>query len=74
MAPPVLVNINKDVGGKEKDKEVGKEKEESGTQGWGKKVKPPSMILDEDVNGFRGQAQKKRQGGAGGGRKNRRVR
>ena len=76
MAPPVLVNIQKDVSA-EKDKEMPKEeakKEDngSGKQGWGKKVKPPSMVLDEDVNGFRGQSNKKRQGG-GGGRKNRKV-
>ncbi|KXN82067.1 hypothetical protein AN958_03225 [Leucoagaricus sp. SymC.cos] len=36
----------------------------SKTQGWGKKMKPPSMVLDEDVNGFRA-TQKKRHVGKG---------
>ena len=43
-------------------------------QGWGRKVKPPSMVLDEDVNGFKARKSGKRDGGGGGKKKGKKVR
>jgi splicing factor 45 len=37
------------------------------TQSWGKKVKPPAMVLDEDVNGFQSRGKSGRSKGAGAG-------
>ncbi|KAF8654166.1 hypothetical protein AX16_003695 [Volvariella volvacea WC 439] len=40
------------------------------TQGWGKKLKPPSMVLDDDINGFKSsQHNKKRSQPKGKGKK-----
>jgi splicing factor 45 len=55
-APPTLVELPKAA------------TQEYQSQGWGKKVKPPSMILDEDVNGFK-TSQKKNRAGKGKGKK-----
>jgi splicing factor 45 len=44
------------------------------SQGWGKKIKPPSMVLDEDINGYRTQNKNRQGGGGGGKRKGKKVR
>ncbi|KAF9532928.1 hypothetical protein CPB83DRAFT_806557 [Crepidotus variabilis] len=64
FAPPSLVDNTPAVA------ETTPRQQDSQTQGWGRKVKPPSMILDEDVNGFKNQG-KKNQGGGGGKKKGR---
>lgn len=61
FAPPELV-ANDQVDVKDEPNTGWRKKE-----GWGKKVKPPSMVLDEDVNGFKAHHKRKGPGGGGGG-------
>ncbi|TFK86256.1 hypothetical protein K466DRAFT_587379 [Polyporus arcularius HHB13444] len=63
FAPPSLVDTTP---AKAEEK---KESQPQG-QGWGRKVKPPSMVLDEDVNGFKAKRGGKKEGGKKKGKKN----
>ncbi|KIK59745.1 hypothetical protein GYMLUDRAFT_168767 [Collybiopsis luxurians FD-317 M1] len=63
FAPPELVEAEKS------DPAPSAEDAPAQGQGWGRKVKPPSMVLDEDVNGFK--ANQKRKVGKGKNKKNR---
>ena len=67
FAPPELVLPASDQPEVKDEPNTGWRKKE----GWGKKVKPPSMVLDEDVNGFK--AHQKRKGPGAGGKKGRKV-
>ncbi|TFY80331.1 hypothetical protein EWM64_g3680 [Hericium alpestre] len=64
MAPPTLI---------QQPKLGSEEPAQAQKSGWGKKVKPPSMVLDEDVNGFNKAVGKKRGGGGKKNRKNKHV-
>ncbi|KAG0705873.1 hypothetical protein DFH29DRAFT_904070 [Suillus ampliporus] len=66
FAPPELVTTDHQE--EIKDNTAQKDSAWRKKESWGKKVKPPSMVLDEDVNGFKAQ-HKRRVGGGGGGRK-----
>jgi splicing factor 45 len=70
FAPPELVTTDQQE--EVKDNTAQKDSTWRKKEGWGKKVKPPSMILDEDINGFKAQ-HKRKVGGGGGGRKGRKV-
>ncbi|KIY50915.1 hypothetical protein FISHEDRAFT_38315 [Fistulina hepatica ATCC 64428] len=69
-APPILLDQTKP---ETKDEQPQQTQEAEPTaQGWGKKVKPPSMVLDEDVNGFKVR-HKKKGGQKGKGKKNKHM-
>ena len=65
FAPPVL--IEHQISDPEPEPDTKLDTKPQPTQAWGKKVKPPSMVLDEDVNGFK--AHKKRSAGKSKGKK-----
>ena len=67
-APPTLVDVS--VPALPEPTPAGPGSGSSHKSGWGKKVKPPSMVLDDDINGFRGNPKRK----GGGGKKNKKVR
>ncbi|KAF9246132.1 hypothetical protein BU15DRAFT_40243 [Melanogaster broomeanus] len=69
FAPPELVTPSNDRAEAKDEANTGWRKKE----GWGKKVKPPSMVLDEDVNGFKTQQRRKGGGGGKKGKKNKSV-
>ncbi|KAG6334439.1 hypothetical protein ID866_4653 [Astraeus odoratus] len=67
FAPPELITPSADqTETKEDTTATGWRKKE----GWGKKVKPPSMVLDEDVNGFKTRQKQRKIGGGKKGKKN----
>ena len=68
FAPPSLVDTTP-----AKTEEKKESQPQPQGQGWGRKVKPPSMVLDEDVNGFKAKRGGKKEGG-GGKKKGKKVR
>ncbi|KAG9019595.1 hypothetical protein FRB90_000059 [Tulasnella sp. 427] len=66
-APPILVNPTQpsstNTFSERNPSEPAESKSET-SKGWGKKMKPPAMVLDDNVNGFRGA-----KGKVGGGKK-----
>ena len=53
MAPPVLVQPNEGKSEETGTSNAPHDQKPQGATGWTKKIKPPSMVLDEDVNGFK---------------------
>jgi len=63
FAPPSLVDTSATATADSNSQQEQQRQESAGsapqTQGWGKKIKPPSMVLDDDVNGFKKTQHKK---------------